>query len=161
MATSAFANAFAFAASAPVFAAFAPVFAASAPVFAVCACVLNVSVSVFIFCNSDLYVVDTWWPKFETDKLVSDNLTSIPFADETKLKPKITLNLLLASNVKLLESYLNSNHLVAEWIDKPFLIPLNSNTGDNWLLTLTFKYSAFKLYSSNSVQVTGSIDNCD
>ncbi len=63
----------------------APVFALSAPVFAVCACVLNVYVSVFICCNSDLYVVDTCKPKLDDDKLVSDNLTSIPFANETKL----------------------------------------------------------------------------
>ena len=43
---------------------------------------------------------------------------------------------MLASSVKLLESYLNSNNFVVESIDKPLfnLIPLNSNTGDNWLL---------------------------
>jgi hypothetical protein len=57
----------------------------SAPVFAVCACVLKVSVSDFICCNSDLYVDDTCRPKLETSKLVSDNLTSIPFAPEIKL----------------------------------------------------------------------------
>ncbi len=122
-----------FCAVAPVFAACACVFAASAPVFAACACVLNVSVSVFIFCNSDLYVADTCKPKLDDDKLVSDNLTSIPFANETKQKPKYILNLLLASNIKLLESYLNSNNFVVESIDKPLfsLISLNSNTGDN------------------------------
>ena len=92
MAISACANACAFAASAAVFAASAPDFAASAPdfavsapVFAVCACVLKVSVSVFICCNSDLYVVDTCKPRDDDDKLVSDNLTSIPFAPEIKL----------------------------------------------------------------------------
>ncbi len=61
------------------------VFAASAPVFAACACALDVSVSVFMCCNSDLYVVGTSKPKLDDDKLVSDNLISIPFAAETKL----------------------------------------------------------------------------
>ncbi len=60
--------------------------------------------------------------------------------------PKFTLNLLLASNAKLLESYLNFNNLVVESIDKPLfsLTPLDS-TGDNRLLTLTLKHYAFKL----------------
>jgi hypothetical protein len=54
-----------------VFAASAYVFAASAPVFAVCACVSNISVSVFICCSSDLYVVETCNPKVDTSKLLS------------------------------------------------------------------------------------------
>ncbi len=85
VAISACATALSACAIACVFAASAPVFAVSAPVFAVCAWVLNVSASVFVCCNSDLYVVDTWSPKFETDKLVSDNFISTSLTDENKL----------------------------------------------------------------------------
>jgi hypothetical protein len=42
-----------------------------AAVFAVSACVLNVCVSVFKSCNSDLYGVDTCSPNTDDDKLVS------------------------------------------------------------------------------------------
>ena len=61
-----------------VFAASACVFAVSASVFAVSACVLNVCVSVFICCNSDLYVVETCRPEADNDKLVSASLICNP-----------------------------------------------------------------------------------
>ena len=45
--------------------------------------------------------------------------------------PIFILNLLFTSNVKLLVSYLNSNNLVTESIDKPLFIltPFNSYLG--------------------------------
>ena len=82
-ASAALAAACVFAVSASVFAASAPVFDESAPVFAVCAWVLNVSVSVFICCKSDLYVVDTCRPKDDNDKLLSANLICNPIPLDT------------------------------------------------------------------------------
>jgi len=165
VATSACANACAFAASAAVFAASAPVFAASAPdfavsapVFAVCACVLKVSVSVFICCNSDLYVVDTWRPKDDNDKLVSAIFTSTPFIEVDIVLPVFNSNSSLTFTLKLFISYLKSNNLVVELSDKtlPVFNPLQSNVVHNSLLAFTCNVS---LYLALNLLVEKSINN--
>ena len=136
----------------------APVFAVSAPVFAVWACVLNVSVSVFICCNSDLYVVDTWIPVIDDDKLVSDSLTSTPFIEVDIVLPVFNSNSSLTFTLKLFISYLKSNNLVVESSDKtlPVFNPLQLNVVHNSLLAFTCNVS---LYFVLNFLVEKSINN--
>ncbi len=63
-----------------------------APVFAVPACDLNACVSVLNCCNSCLYVVDTWIPAIDDDKLVSANLTSTPITEVDIILPVFNSN---------------------------------------------------------------------
>ncbi len=85
-------------------AASACVFAVSAPVFADWACVLNVSVSVFNCCNSDLYVVDTCSPKDDNDKLVSASLIESPIELKVSIPP-LPFNLISKFGFIKIDSY--------------------------------------------------------
>ena len=66
----------------------------------------NVSVSVFNCCNSDLYVVDTWIPAIDDDRLVSANLTSTPFIEVDIVLPVFNSNSLFTFILKLFVSLL-------------------------------------------------------
>ncbi len=110
------------------------------------ACVLNVSVSFYKSCYSDLYVVVTWRPKDDNDKLVSDSLIPKPF-ELTKIPLLVDiLGTILPVGPSILnaQTFVNaSNNLVVGSIDKPVpvLIPFNSDNGDNLLVALILNYS--------------------
>ncbi len=127
------------------FAASAPVFAVSAPVLAACACVLIVSLSVFICCNSCLYIDDSWIPKTDDDKLVSASWTLTPLIEVLKPLPVFNSNSSDNFILKLLESYLKSNDLFTGSSDKtlPVFNPLHPNVVDSSLLALTCYVSLY------------------